>query len=137
MWSAQLVRCVAISNARTSYDSLRPDAISAIAASPDLWRRAEATLILAWADLAVGAWDEAETMAVDALSLATSIGATEVVSYAESAVADAKAHRRDGALVDSIEPPGLSRMADRIAGSIREAVTGKNTRVRKRLADAG
>jgi hypothetical protein len=137
MWSAQLVRCVALAQMMSSYATLRAGAITAISESQDLWRRAEATLIIAWADLAMGAWDKAEETAITALSVATSIGATEVISYAETAVADAKAHRREGAIVDSIEPPGLSRMADRIAGSIREAVTSKNTRVRKRLADAG
>jgi hypothetical protein len=134
MWSAQLVRSTAFSDATSEYDRVRADALKDIAQATDLWRRADANLIIAWADLAMCAWDEAESMAATALELATTIGATEFIAYADQAIRDAKAHRREGSLLDSVEPPALSRVADRGAGSILLAV--ERNRARRLAADA-
>ena len=122
VWSAQLVRCAAVSGLGQSYERVRMLALAAISTSHDPWRRAEAEAILALADLGMGEWDRAASVAESALLLATRLGATEVQMYAERAVADARAHRREGATVDSVEPPGLARIADSLAGSLREAV---------------
>lgn len=136
LWCAQLVRCTAFSGPASDYARVRGAALEAIAGAMNLWRRADANLIVAWADLAVGAWNDAADMAGRALELATAIGAAEFVTNAEQALFDAKAHRREGALVDSIESPGLSRVADGIAGSIYHAVARDSARVRRLAADA-
>jgi len=134
MWSAQLVRSTAFSDSVSEYDRVRAEALKDIEQATDLWRRADANLIIAWADLAMCAWDEAANMAQTAFELATSIGATEFIAYADQAIRDARAHRREGSLFDSVEPPALSRVADKVAGSILVAV--ERTRARRQAADA-
>ena len=130
VWSAQLVRCEALCGRRDSYLPLREAAMVAIAQSPDPWRSAEARVVLAWADLTLGEWEHAASIAESALTLALQIGATEVQAYAEQARADAWAHRREGArvelLVDLPETPGLSRVADSMAGDLLEAVAARS-----------
>jgi hypothetical protein len=127
VWSAQLLRCAATSGLSDKYEPLRGAALAAISESPNPWRRAEAQLIVSWADLAQGEWGRAATMARNALALAITNGLAEVQSYAEIALADAAAQRHEGARgdalnSDSAETPSLSRFADSMAGSIREAV---------------
>jgi tetratricopeptide (TPR) repeat protein len=136
VWFAQVVRCTAFSGPISDYARVRGEALRAIPGATNLWRRADANLIIAWADLALGAWDDAAEMAGRALELATAIGAVEFVTNAEQALSDATAQRREGALVDCIETPGLSRIADGIAESIHHAVARNSARVRTVVTDA-
>ena len=127
VWAAQLLRCAATSGLSDKYEALRGSALSAISESPNPWRRAEAQLVVSWADLAQGEWERASMMANNALTLAVGHGLAEVQSYAEIALADAEAKRREGARGDALNPdstetPSLSRFADSMAGSICEAV---------------
>jgi tetratricopeptide (TPR) repeat protein len=126
VWSAQLVRCAAASGQGHAYEHARAEALTAISAVPDLWRRAEAEAILSLADLAMGQWVRAASVAESALALATRVGAAEVQSYAETALADAKAHRREGGIADALETPGLSRIGDSLAGSLRAGLGQRN-----------
>jgi hypothetical protein len=80
-------------------------------------------VIVAWADLALGEWDRAAHAAELALREASGVGAAEVILAAERARDDAALRRREGGAVDLLEPPGLARFADGLAGSLQEAVT--------------
>ena len=122
MWAAQVARSAANAGRVEAYDKARDRAVRAIANSRDRWRNADAEWILALADLHLGRWDSAASAAESALCTATAISAAETQIGAERTLEDARAHRREGAAVDLDEPLGLSRVAERLAGVLREAV---------------
>jgi hypothetical protein len=142
VWAAQLARCVALCGRNDQYPHVHSVALAAIAASPDPWRTAEAQVILAWADLAEGEWDRAASAAECAVSTAHEIGAAEILNYAVQALADARACRRAGALVDSLvetmtEPPALARVAETLAGVFLKAVASSENPRPLTYLDAG
>lgn len=122
VWAAQLARSVANSGLVERYAEARMCAAAAIGECRDLFRRADAEVQLALADLALERWDAAAAAAESAFRTATAIGAAETQMDAERALENARAHRREGAAEDLLEPPALSRVADRLARSLQEAV---------------
>lgn len=123
VWAAQITRSAANSGFTQRYEEARVTAVQA-ATEADQFHRADAQVQLALADLALGQWDRASAAAEDALQTATLIGAAETAIDAERVLTSARARRRDGAFSDLIrEPPALSRIADRLARSLHEAVS--------------
>lgn len=121
VWAAQVARCAANAGLIERFEEARNRAVSAISETRDLWRYVDAEWILALADLRLGIWDRAATAAERALRIATLIGATEAQIGAERTLEDAREHRREGAAFDLNEPPALSRIADRLAGTLQQA----------------
>lgn len=122
IWFAWLAFCAAACGLVEKYDKARELVFAAAAGSRDRWRNSEAAVIIAWSDLTLGEWERAAAAAHVALREGTRIGAAEVVLAAERARDDADERRHYGAAVESLEPPGLGRIADGIAGTLEEAV---------------
>lgn len=122
VWSAWLARSAAACGSVEKYEAARERVFVAVTRSGDPMRNAEAAIITAWSDLALGAWERAASAAALALREGSRIGAAEVVLAAERAMEDAAEKRYQDAQAGVIEPPALARLADGLAGTLQEAV---------------
>lgn len=122
MVTANVARAAADLGVADHYERARREALDLVTAARGRARIGETYASLAYADLAMGEWSRAESMAHAALEIATAAGEAEVRLIAEAQLEAARAGRAAKDHLEATEGPVLAREAERLAVELVHAL---------------